>query len=234
MRLAATLTLSLLLLLAALPMSTASAEQRYVGDEIHISFRGGPGTQYEIYRFLSTGTPLQVLEIDEEIEEQYPADALEDWIRVVDPQGEEGWVQERFLMAEPPARERIGAVEEELAAAEDEIAALEAELADSEDAKEALEAELAEAEARIEELEADLEAASEGYELVEANEQLQDRVEVLLERKEELEQRNQELTDRSEQEWFLAGAGVLVGGVILGLILPRLRPRRRSQLGGDL
>jgi len=221
-------------LVTALPATSVTAQTAYVGDEISISFRTGAGSQYAIERFLSTGAPLEVLDPPEDAEERFGEAALEDWIYVRDNRGDEGWVQERFLMAEAPARVRIGRVEDERDAALERIAELEDELTGQAEEKDALSEELAEAEARIEELEADLEAASDGYELVEANEQLQERVERLLERNEQLEEQNSALAERSRQEWFLAGAGVLVGGLILGLILPHLRPRRRDSWGGGL
>ncbi|MCC5793378.1 MAG: hypothetical protein JJT85_01425 [Chromatiales bacterium] len=34
--------------------------------------------------------------------------------------------------------------------------------------------------------------------------------------------------DRSRRQWFVAGAGVMVAGILLGLILPRLRRRRSA------
>jgi SH3 domain protein len=43
-----------------------------------------------------------------------------------------------------------------------------------------------------------------------------------------LQQENQVLKDRSQREWFIAGAGVLLGGMLLGLILPKLRWRKKS------
>ncbi|HDK02705.1 MAG TPA: TIGR04211 family SH3 domain-containing protein, partial [Gammaproteobacteria bacterium] len=43
-----------------------------------------------------------------------------------------------------------------------------------------------------------------------------------------LQQENEILKDRGKRDWFLAGAGVLVIGLLLGLILPRLRLRRRG------
>ena len=46
-----------------------------------------------------------------------------------------------------------------------------------------------------------------------------------------VQQENQSLADRSNRDWFLLGAGVLVSGVLVGLILPRLRVQRRSRWG---
>jgi SH3 domain protein len=49
-----------------------------------------------------------------------------------------------------------------------------------------------------------------------------------------LEQRNLELTNRNKQDWFLIGAGVVVAGVLIGLILPNLRLKRRRSTWGSL
>ena len=43
-----------------------------------------------------------------------------------------------------------------------------------------------------------------------------------------LTQENHSLKDRSQREWFIAGALVLFGGIILGLIIPKLRRRKTS------
>ena len=40
---------------------------------------------------------------------------------------------------------------------------------------------------------------------------------------------NAQLSSRSTRDWFVAGAGVLLTGILVGLIAPRLRRRRRSE-----
>jgi SH3 domain protein len=39
---------------------------------------------------------------------------------------------------------------------------------------------------------------------------------------------NAELGSRANREWFLLGAGVLVAGIVLGLVIPSLRRKRRT------
>ncbi len=229
---AASAALLALLLVAAAPAlpGPVAAEERYVSDELHITFRRAPGSQYEIYRVLSTGTRVETLPPPEDAD--YSEEALEQWTRVrVD--GRTGWVQTRFLMDQRPARLRVGELEEEFADARSRGEELESQLDDAESDKTSLQEELADAEERIATLEDELDKAEEGYELVEANEELEERVSTLLERREALKERNRQLVNNERRDWFLAGAGVLVGGLLLGLILPRLRPRRRG-LGGDL
>jgi SH3 domain protein len=36
------------------------------------------------------------------------------------------------------------------------------------------------------------------------------------------------LQDSSNREWFLTGAGVIIIGILIGLIAPRLRPKKKS------
>ena len=43
-----------------------------------------------------------------------------------------------------------------------------------------------------------------------------------------IKQENQVLKDRSKRNWFLAGALVVIIGIIIGLIIPKLRFRRKD------
>ncbi len=45
--------------------------------------------------------------------------------------------------------------------------------------------------------------------------------------REELLQENRDLEAQSNQRWFMIGAAILAGGVLLGTILPRLGLRQR-------
>jgi SH3 domain protein len=47
-----------------------------------------------------------------------------------------------------------------------------------------------------------------------------------------LRQNNQDLADRQARDWFLAGGGVLLLGLMLGLIIPRLRRPGRNRWEG--
>ena len=199
----------------------------HVRDQIYIPFRSGPSNEYRIIRFLPTGAKLETKRPAAETIEQFGEDTLENWIFGTHG-NEEGWVEAQYMIEDPPARMRIGDVEDELASARDEVATLEQKLADTKQDKAELNEELSAAREQIADLEADLEAASDGYQLVQENKKLSERVRVLIARAEKLEKRNQELDDRAQRDWFLAGAGVLISGLLMGLILPHLRPRRKG------
>ncbi len=46
-----------------------------------------------------------------------------------------------------------------------------------------------------------------------------------------LQQENDALSDQTSQQWFIRGAGVLLTGLLIGVFLPRLRPRRGNRWG---
>jgi SH3 domain protein len=43
-----------------------------------------------------------------------------------------------------------------------------------------------------------------------------------------LQQENEGLKDRTARDWFMVGAGVVILGMIIGLIIPRIRWRKKS------
>lgn len=76
------------------------------------------------------------------------------------------------------------------------------------------------------------EAAAQAAELVGRNAQLQRQVQTLQAQVDDLREEAAQLRRQDRRRWFLTGAGVMAGGVVLGLILPLLRPRRRRGYGG--
>lgn len=201
----------------------AHAQTRYVSDRTIVELRRGPSTEYLILRNLQAGEQVQVLEQN--------AEAGYSRVKVVD-EGTEGWILTRFLIAEPIARDRLAAAESSMATARQRATALEGEVA-------ALTRELASTKASLEQTRADhgtaskeladiREAAANVVQLRDENTSVQQKL-VQREREvEELRAENARLAGRSDQSWFLIGAGVLVGGIVLGLVLPSLRRKRRS------
>jgi hypothetical protein len=58
--------------------------------------------------------------------------------------------------------------------------------------------------------------------------QLQQRVVTIERELESLKRDNDTLVNSDVQDWFLAGAGVLLFGIILGFILPKLGWRKKT------
>lgn len=205
-----------LMILLGMP-AYAEEETRYVSDELRVALRGGPTMQHRILAFLVSGTPLEVMETEDE------------WTRVQDPEGREGWVQTDQLMSQPHARQRLAETETSLEEARAARAELEQSLEERAERIEELEELVDSAEAEIETLEEKLERSDRGLALADENERLEEVVVELRERVGRLEGERDVLRQRDRRDLILAGAGILVGGVLVGLILPRIRWRRRNR-----
>ena len=201
----------------------AQAQTRYVSDRTIVELRRGPSTEYLILRNLEAGERVEVLEQDEA--------AGYSRVRVAD-QGTEGWILTRFLAAEPIARERLGAAERNLASARERVTTLETQAAELSRDLTAARAELDQSRtthASVSRELADIRTASaNAVEIRDQNSRLQQR---LVERDREVEAltaENARLGARSNQNWFVVGAAVLLAGVVVGLVAPSLRRKRRS------
>jgi SH3 domain protein len=76
---------------------------------------------------------------------------------------------------------------------------------------------------------ADIRTASANVvEIRDRNTSLQQRVIQLERQVEELTAANERLARRSNQNWFVVGAAVLLAGIVMGLVAPSLRRKRRS------
>lgn len=201
---------------------TAQAETRYVSDELEIAMRSGTSTQHRILRMVPSGTALQVLQHDE----------ASGYSRVRTPSGAEGWVLTRYLMTTPAARERLAATEKKMAELELQTRERMAKLSDRD--REFLNVSQELGQVKDENLKlskqlADIQRTASSALAIDAeNKDLKSRLMQMEREQETLRQENQALRDRTARDWFMIGAGVVVLGIILGLILPRIRVRKRS------
>jgi SH3 domain protein len=196
---------------------------RYVTDSLRLEVRTGPSTGYRITRMLESGTAVTVLE------------ESEGYSRVRAPGGSQGWILTRYLMDQPSARNQVASAKAELEKVSTENAELRAALEtalstgdETENARNKLEQDFARVSKELDEIRR---TAAATLTIEQQNRELQANV-INLERELQLaQQENMSLSDRSDRDWFVTGAGVLLGGMILGLILPRMRWKRRRGWG---
>lgn len=200
--------------------ATHAEETRYVTDELEATVRAGQGTEYRILRIIPSGTPVKILE-------QTP----DGYVRVELRDGKTGWMLSRYLSEVPIARARLADTEKQLAQLTEENARLTDEqrlLAQSEQqAEQALR--------RLEEKQTKLKAelselsnlAARPRELESNNRALQQRLAALEAQAQELRRTNESLRTGEQQAWFVTGAGVLLGGILLGIVAPRIRWRKK-------
>ncbi len=212
----------ILVILSLLVSGTALAETRYVSDNLEITMRSGKGTSYGITRMLRSGTAVEVLEEDK--------DAGYTQVRIKG--GKEGWVLSRFLMKGQAARDRLAAAEKNLAELELENRKMETSMTALTEEKSALEKQLAALDGQTRNVSQELaeikRTASSALAIDSENKDLKGRVVSLERQLQTLQQENEGLRDRTARDWFMVGAGVVLLGIIVGLIIPRIRLRKKS------
>jgi SH3 domain protein len=200
--------------------AVAHAETRYVTDKLSIELRRGPGNEYKITRNLDAGLSVEVVE-------QTPDGYSR--VRVGDT---EGWVLTQFLTTERSARDRLAAAEKAASDAKARSADLERQVAELTaklgDTKTELDHTRENHEHVSKELSSIKTAAANVVDIQQQNESLRQKMIDRDRQVEELTVANGALSGRSRQNWFIVGASVLFGGVVIGLIAPSLRRKRRS------
>jgi SH3 domain protein len=200
----------------------AQAKTQYVTDSLQITMRSGQSTAYKILRMLPSGTSVEVL--GESSDTGYSR------VRAL---GEEGWVLTRQLMNEPGAREQLASLKErlqilqaapdnvrsQLASLQEEYQTLQRSCTQTREAKQQLE----------QELESIRRVSADAVRINNERTGLRKEVADLTREREELKQQIRDLSNQTSQRWFMIGAGVLLGGIILGLVLPHLRLQRRKR-----
>jgi SH3 domain protein len=203
-------------------IGTAQAESRYVSDKLEITMRSGKGNSYSITRMLGSGTRVEVLEVDKST----------GYSKVRTNSGKEGWVLSRYLMRSQAARDRLAAAEKKLAELELEKRKLETTLTALSDEKNTLNKKLSSLDGESRKVSQELteirRTASSALAIDSENKELKGRV-VSLERElQTVQQENEGLKDRTARDWFMVGAAVVLLGIIVGLIIPRIRLRKKS------
>lgn len=219
-----TISHSIVVLILGMGFSmTANAQSAWVSDQFEVMLRTGPSTNNAIQLMVDSGTELEVL--GEDVEAGYT--------QVRTGGGTEGWVLTRYLMQEPSAREQLARLTGQLTNAAEEGSSLSSQL-------NAVRGEYDSATRQIRQLEqdnSDLQAEIDDITQKAANtlaidRQNQDLRQQLTDAEIQvsiLEQENEKLSGQTTRNWFITGALVLFAGVLLGLILPRMKFQRRSR-----
>jgi SH3 domain protein len=214
---------SLLWLFCMLCATNLYAETKYVVDHLIITLRSGQSTQHQILATLPSSTKLEVLETGEK------------YSKVRAPDGTEGWVLNQYISKTPTAKIRLTAAEAKLAKLETENKRLKEDLSTSSQKEGTVSQELGklrqENKKQTEELTHLRRVAAKPLKLENENQKLKKQLVELENERELLSRENQVLRDSSDREWFLTGAGVIIGGIIIGLIAPSLRSRKKSSWG---
>jgi SH3 domain protein len=149
------------------------------------------------------------------------------------PGGTEGWVLSRYLMSEPSAREQLETLTSQLTNATSRGSSLDTQMkavrAEYDSANKQI-AKLEREKAAVEKELADIKRTAANVLAINSqNQSLMDQLAAAQIKADTLEQENRQLSGQTTRYWFMAGALVLLIGILLGIWLPRVRWQRRSR-----
>ena len=200
---------------------------QYVSDELTIPMRTGPTTSHKILKFLTSGTMVDVLDVSD--------DKKHTLIVLPEDESKSGWVETRLLMSQPSTREQLIAANKSSQALKEKQATLKTELAELQKKN----AELQEVQSQLENKYMDLQNtlaklrtnAAEPIRIADENEQLKQQLHNEENKNIDLVKKNAFLADQNIKQWFMIGAGVSIVSLILGLLITRIRWKRRDGWG---
>lgn len=217
---------TLLCILCLLPL-LAQAETRYVTDVFEITLRSGESTSHKILRMLDSGMAIEVLSSN-----------AQSGYSKVRAGSTEGYVLTRQLMSQPSARKQLEGMRQEineLKAAPGELRTNLANLQkEHRELKQAHQSLLEVKNKQEQELQSIQRTASNSIRISNERNELRKQVADLTREVEDLKQENRDLSNEATRDWFLIGAGVIIAGILIGLILPHLRFQRRRNSWGSL
>ncbi|TYO99323.1 SH3 domain protein [Geothermobacter ehrlichii] len=216
------LRLSFLLLGLLLAATAVSAETGYVTDQLVLTLRSAPTAEYEILDHLKTDTRVEILGEEGK------------FLRVRTTDGKEGYVLRQYITDRTPKKftiqkqaQQIEQLKRQLAAASDDNSQMREQLAALQSANARLQEELAQHKARFDKTSRQyqklLEASRNLLELTQERDRLREENGHLATEVERLKEENASLLTTGSIKWFLAGAGVLFFGWILGKLSRRKR-----------
>ncbi|WP_021023389.1 TIGR04211 family SH3 domain-containing protein [Salinivibrio costicola] len=197
---------SALILLFVLVTAPQAMAENYISDELFTYMHSGPGTQYRIIGSVDAGDKITVLKRDQNA----------GYSQIVDSRGRKGWVKSDFVTTQPGLKERVPALEAKLkkvktalSSAQDDAKAQQKGLVES----------LKKRNAQIEKLETHSS---------ELNKKLIDAQNEIRALRAKIDTQKDDLLMR----WFTYGGMVAGGGLLFGLVLPHLIPRKKRRRDG--
>lgn len=216
------LTLSFLLALIIAPINSVFAQQIvYVNDILYVPLRTGASTEYRIINAaMKSGTKLTRLDVSED----------EVWSLVRTEEGVEGWVRNQYLSEEMTSELKLNLALTRIAKLEQENASLKENNANLTQNNASLtNSTESETQTRIRiqnELDKLKQLSAGAIELDRRYQELLQKHELTQTQRDSLLAENENLKNDQRLTFMLYGAGILILGVILALVLPALKPKK--------
>ncbi|AHG19618.1 hypothetical protein Z042_08305 [Chania multitudinisentens RB-25] len=177
-------------------------DKRYISDELNTYVHSGPGTQYRIVGTLNAGEEVTLLSVNEN----------NSYGQIRDSKGRTVWIQLDQLSQTPSLRTQVPELEQQVKVLTDKLANID----------NSWNQRTAEMQQKV--------AASDST-INGLRQENQDLKNQLVVAQKKVSAVNLQLDDKQRTiilQWFMYGGGVAGAGLLLGLLLPRLVPRRRN------
>ncbi|MDP5254510.1 MULTISPECIES: TIGR04211 family SH3 domain-containing protein [unclassified Vibrio] len=195
-----------MILLSMLAIPAALAQDYYISDDLFTYMHSGPTNNYRIIGSVNAGEKVQLISSNKET----------GFTQIVDGKGRKGWVQSKFISGNESIAIRLPRVEKELEKVKSQLANArknaDVEKAGLVESLDTRNQQISELETKFNEINQQLIAAQSD------NRQLRARLDTQ--------------KDDLLLKYFTYGGGVAGGGLLLGLILPHLIPRRKKSPSG--
>ncbi|PPC74824.1 TIGR04211 family SH3 domain-containing protein [Pokkaliibacter plantistimulans] len=197
------------------------AQTMYVSDVQFVAIRSAPnGSASVVERAIKSGEAMEILQKGDEFTK----------VRTHD--GNEGWIQNYFLMDDPASRDRVDQLSSKVASLEQQRQSLQVNLDALQQERNTLKSSLDQAEQqrtslsnKLSNLDSEVKAVDQWKsEKTVLTQQISTLQSDLSNTKEE----NQRLRKNENVSWFVTGAGAVLAGVILGVMLSMFKRRKKQ------
>lgn len=194
--------IALSLLTFSVTVSVHASEKRYISDELSTWVRSGPGDQYRLVGKLNAGEEVTLLQTN----------SSTNYAQIRDAQGNTNWIPMTQLSADPSLRTQVPILQQQVKDLTDKLNNID----------NSWNQRTAEMQKKV--------AGSDGTinGLKEQNQKLKNEL-VVAQKK--VNAANVQLDDKQRtiiMQWFMYGGGVAGVGLLLGLLLPHMIPRRKQ------
>lgn len=188
------------------PIVHAENQNSYISDNLYIYLHSGPSTQYRIMGSVDAGTKVIIQEDKQE----------NGYTQIIDDRGRKGWVETKFISHKQSLKSLVPSLEAELSQVK---AALANATSDSTAKTQSLIESLDLRNTQLRELE---------ERTTELNQKLIDSETEIRELRAQIDTQKDDLLMR----WFTYGGMVAGAGLLFGLIMPHIIPRRKKRNSG--
>ncbi|MDR0805251.1 MAG: SH3 domain-containing protein [Enterobacteriaceae bacterium] len=196
------ITMTLLAFLNIAAFTATADETRYISDNLITYLRGGPSDNHRIIGAINAGEKVELLAVND----------ANKYGQISDSKGHTGWIPLDQLSTEPNLREKVPALEQQVKELSDKLTNIDS----------SWNQKTAEMQQKV----ANSDSIING--LKDENQKLKDE---LIDARKKVNDISLQMDDKQRtiiQQWFMYGGGVAGLGLILGLILPHLIPRRKK------